>query len=93
MIGSPYEAHPIRHKDFSLRAASFTDDTVLTVAVAKAVFDGEDYARSIKRFAQAYYKKMPEAVVSGVRRSMTPDLLQVVDRFCQAYPCCLSQSR
>ena len=55
MIGSPYEARPIKHKDFELRVASFTDDTVLTVAVAKAILDGGGYGDSIKRFAQEYH--------------------------------------
>ena len=55
MIGSPYERRPIKHKDFDIRIASFTDDTVLTLAVAKAILDGDDYADSIKRFAQEYH--------------------------------------
>jgi ADP-ribosylglycohydrolase len=55
MIGSPYERIPIKHKEFELRVASFTDDTVLTVAVAKAILDGEDFGDSIKRYAQEYH--------------------------------------
>jgi ADP-ribosylglycohydrolase len=55
MIGSPYERIPIKHKAFAIRVASFTDDTVLTVAVAKAILDGEDYAQSIKRLATEYH--------------------------------------
>ena len=158
MIGSPYEVHPIKHKKFVLQVASFTDDTVLTVAVARAILDGLDYADTIKGYAnrypragyggsfrrwmlswenkpygsfgngsamrvspvgfafeevdevleqakrsaevshnhcegikgaQAYYKEMPEEVVTHVRQSLTPDLLEVVDRFCEKFPCCV----
>ena len=32
MIGSPYEAHPIKNTDIPMRVDRFTDDTVLTVA-------------------------------------------------------------
>lgn len=54
MIGSPYEVHPIKHKEFFLRVASFTDDTVLTVAVARTILDGLDYAGTIKDYANRY---------------------------------------
>ncbi|MCF8078041.1 MAG: hypothetical protein K9K88_02050 [Desulfobacterales bacterium] len=37
--------------------------------------------------AQAWYKKMPAFIVSQVRRSLTPNLLNVVDRFCEKFPC------
>lgn len=54
MIGSPYEAWPIKDKDFPLRVADFTDDTVLTVAVADALLGGGDFAASLRRFARRY---------------------------------------
>ena len=37
MIGAPYGASPIRHESFSLRVAKFTDDTVLTIAIAHSI--------------------------------------------------------
>jgi ADP-ribosylglycohydrolase len=45
IIGSVYEAHPIKTKDFSLfhPGCRFTDDTVLTVAVAQAILEHGDY--------------------------------------------------
>ena len=55
MIGSPYERFPIKHKDFDLLVSAFTDDTVLTVAVARAILNQSDYAKSIKSFAQKYH--------------------------------------
>ncbi len=30
-----------------------------------------------------------EEVVTHVRQSLTPDLLEVVDRFCEKFPCCV----
>jgi len=55
MIGSPYERYPIKHKDFDLLVSAFTDDTVLTAAVAHAILNQVDYAESIKSFAQKYH--------------------------------------
>jgi ADP-ribosylglycohydrolase len=42
IVGSVYEHHPIKIKDFPLfyRRCVFTDDTVLTVAVAEAILTG-----------------------------------------------------
>ena len=44
MIGAPYEANPIKHADFPLRVVQFTDDTVLTIAVADSILFDEDVA-------------------------------------------------
>jgi ADP-ribosylglycohydrolase len=54
MIGSPYESRPIKRTDFPIPVARFTDDTVLTVAVAHAILTGESYAASLKRFARRH---------------------------------------
>lgn len=56
MIGSVYEHHPIKSMDFPLfqPASRFTDDTVLTCAVAYAVLSGEEYGPVIKRFGRSY---------------------------------------
>ena len=55
MIGAPYERYPIKHKDFDPLVHGFTDDTVLTVAVAHAILTGQDMADSLKRFATEYH--------------------------------------
>ena len=52
MLGSLYERYPIKNKDFDLLVSGFTDDTVLTVAVADAILSGGDFAEFIKRYAQ-----------------------------------------
>jgi len=56
IVGSVYEGRPIKTTDFSLFSsrARFTDDTVLTVAVAHAILKGEDYATSLKLFGRRY---------------------------------------
>lgn len=47
IIGSVYEAHPIKTKDFPLfdPRCRFTDDSVLTIAVALAILSDGDYRR------------------------------------------------
>lgn len=46
IIGSPYEQHEIKTTDFPLfkKHSDFTDDTVLTVAVADALLNNRDFA-------------------------------------------------
>ena len=47
IIGSVYEPHPIKTKDFPLfhPRCRFTDDSVLTIAVAQAILTDGDYRR------------------------------------------------
>jgi ADP-ribosylglycohydrolase len=56
IIGSVYEHHPIKTKDFPLfhPHCRFTDDTVLTVAVADAILTGRSYAESARSIAPRY---------------------------------------
>jgi ADP-ribosylglycohydrolase len=54
MIGAPYERLPFKRKDFDPMVAGFTDDTVLTVAVAHAILSGDDMAETIKAFANRH---------------------------------------
>lgn len=56
IIGSVYEARPIKTKDFPLFAAEsqFTDDTVLTVAVAEVVLGKDNYVTAFKRYFERY---------------------------------------
>ena len=55
MIGSPYEMHPIKHINFDSVVSAFTDDTVLTVAVAYFILNEADIASSLKKFAEKYF--------------------------------------
>lgn len=56
IAGSVYERTPVKTKDFPLfgEHSRFTDDTVLTVAVAHAILREVDYATSLKEFARRY---------------------------------------
>lgn len=59
IIGSIYERNNIKTKDFPLFSAQchFTDDTVLTAAVADVILNGGEYTGQFKR----YYCRYPYA--------------------------------
>ena len=63
IIGSVYEGSGFKSKRFLLfeRGARFTDDSVLTIAVAQAILDGRDYLSAILEFGRRY----PDAGYSG----------------------------
>jgi len=56
IIGSVYEARPIKTKEFPLfhPLCRFTDDSVLTVAVAQAVMTDGDYRRWVWEIGRRY---------------------------------------
>lgn len=56
IIGSVYESSPIKTTEFPLfdRYSIFTDDTVLTIAIAYAILENMDYATSLKYFGRKY---------------------------------------
>ena len=59
IAGSVYEFHPHKSKDFPLfsEKSAFTDDTVMTLAVAEALMNGgaeEDYIASMQRWGRRY---------------------------------------
>lgn len=56
IIGSVYEQHPIKTMEFPLFQSSsrFTDDTVLTVAIASAIMEKKDYAAALRAFGRKY---------------------------------------
>ncbi len=56
VIGSVYEAHPIKSTDFPLfsRRSRFTDDTVLTIATAHSILEKVDYAEAFRTFGRRY---------------------------------------
>ncbi len=57
VIGSVYERHRIKTTAFPLFQANsrFTDDTVLTVAIADAILKQADYAEALKAFGRRYF--------------------------------------
>lgn len=56
IVGSVYERHPIKTKEFPLfhPLCVFTDDTVLSVAVADAILTGRSYLESIRSVGRRY---------------------------------------
>ena len=63
IIGSVYEWNRIKSKEFELfhLDCCFTDDTVLTVALAESILTGNDYSSLMK----AYYRRYPDAGYGG----------------------------
>ncbi len=56
IIGSVYEQYPIKTMEFPLfqSRSRFTDDTVLTVAIASSILEKVDYAASLRTFGRKY---------------------------------------
>ena len=56
IIGSRFEHANIKSKDFDLfhPECTFTDDSVLTVALAESLLSGEGYAEVMRRYYQEY---------------------------------------
>ena len=56
ITGSIYERAPVKTKSFPLltEASTYTDDTVLTVAVADVLLSGGDYAETFQRYYRNY---------------------------------------
>jgi len=63
VIGSIYERHPIKTLDFPLfdRYSRFTDDSVLTIAIADAILKQMGYAEALKTYGRRY----PDAGYGG----------------------------
>ncbi|MCK5035101.1 MAG: ADP-ribosylglycohydrolase family protein, partial [Candidatus Sabulitectum sp.] len=63
IIGSVYEWDNIKSKEFDLFSPGvfFTDDSVLTVALAEAILNGDNYGQVLKR----YYDRYPDAGYGG----------------------------
>ncbi|MBW6486708.1 MAG: ADP-ribosylglycohydrolase family protein [Syntrophobacterales bacterium] len=63
VIGSVFEHRAIKTTDFQLfqRYSRFTDDTVLTIAIAYSVLHQKDYAATLKLFGRKY----PDAGYGG----------------------------
>lgn len=56
IIGSVFERRNVKRTDFTLFSAgsTFTDDTVLTVAVADCILYGRDYAVMLREYSHRY---------------------------------------
>ena len=56
MIGVPWEVSGEKRRDFPLftEFSRFSDDTVMTIAVAHALLEERDYARAMREFGRRY---------------------------------------
>ncbi|MEL6675015.1 MAG: ADP-ribosylglycohydrolase family protein [Bacteroidota bacterium] len=56
IVGSRFEKNNYKGTDFTLfdPACRYTDDTVLTVAIAAAILEDESYEKEVKKFALAH---------------------------------------
>jgi len=59
IIGSVYEAHPIKTRKFPLFRPDcrFTDDSVLSIAVARAILGDRDYQTALWDIADIFCKR------------------------------------
>jgi ADP-ribosylglycohydrolase len=75
IIGSVYEHDPIKSKHFPLfgRSCCFTDDTVLTVAIAKAILGDGDYRRAVWETGRQYANAGYGASFIDWLRSLSPE--------------------
>jgi ADP-ribosylglycohydrolase len=53
IIGSVYEFHPIKSTDFPLfgKRSEWTDDSILTMAVAETLLTGRPYKETMRKLA------------------------------------------
>ena len=71
IVGSRFERRNIKTKDFLLfhKDCSFTDDSVMTLAVANALIEnadgGDELETSVVRFMQEYGRRFPNAGYGG----------------------------
>ena len=56
IIGSVYEHRPIKTKEFPFfhPRCCFTDDTVLTIAIAKAILEDRNYLKAVRELGRNY---------------------------------------
>ncbi|MFW6119359.1 MAG: ADP-ribosylglycohydrolase family protein [Petrotogales bacterium] len=56
VIGSVYEGAHFKTTDFPLfrKTSTFTDDTVLTIAIAEAIMTDDYYGRKLKKYSRKY---------------------------------------
>ena len=83
IIGSVYEHNPIKTTEFPLFQDSccFTDDSVLTVALASSILFDIPYKNELEKF----YYKYPNAGYGG--NFLTEELMEITDQFNQAFNC------
>jgi ADP-ribosylglycohydrolase len=56
IVGSRFEKNNVKHKHFELftKQSRFTDDTVLTIAIADSLLSAGDYESNVKKYGRRY---------------------------------------
>jgi len=75
IIGSRFEKNNIKSKDFELftKKSRYTDDTVLTIAIADCILNSKDYEKTVKKYGRNYpfagyggtFKKWLAGIIRG----------------------------
>ena len=67
IIGSTFEWNPIKTKDFDLfsKRSSFTDDTVMTLAIARWLWEDKDSKNVLLRYLKYFGNRYPNAGYGG----------------------------
>ena len=91
IIGSVYEFDNLPRRNFPLFQlhSFFTDDSILTLAVAKVILEGGDYGEENLAFGNAYpdasYGGVPAEIAEEAKFRLTPILLEIAERFSIKY--------
>ena len=80
IIGSVYERYQIKTTDFALfqNRCRFTDDSVLTVAIAKAILEGTSYFGAVKELGRKYAAGAPEIKNAGDDRPIRSQFVSAI---------------
>lgn len=56
IVGSRFEKKNLKSKDFDLftKQSRYTDDTVLTIAIADCILHSKEYEKTVKKYGRAY---------------------------------------
>lgn len=75
IVGSRFEKKNLKSKDFELftKQSRFTDDTVLTIAIADCILNSKGYEKTVKKYGRTYpfagyggaFKKWLAGITSG----------------------------
>ena len=68
LAGSIYEFDQVKnHRDIKIKNiiednAFYSDDTILTIAIADAIINNKDYGQTLKQYAHKYGDKVPKSI-------------------------------
>ena len=81
LAGSIYEFDQVKkHRDIKIKNiiednAFYSDDTILTIAIADAIINNKDYGQTLKQYAHKYGDKVPKSI-PYFRTMFSPNFLK-----------------